>query len=75
MTALAGVVVKRTFSVLARQSAGLPGLYAPRSELYATIVEAVDLVMQAGATEAELKIRGSGLNWLEGALRSRGVEL
>ena len=26
MTALAGVVVKRTFSVLARQFAGLPGL-------------------------------------------------
>jgi predicted transcriptional regulator len=49
--------------------------YAPRSELYATIVETVDLVMQAGATEAELKIRGSGLDWLEGALRSRGVEI
>jgi len=49
--------------------------YAPRSELYGAMVEAIDLAMQAGATEAELKIRGSGLDWLVSTLRSRGVEV
>jgi len=49
--------------------------YAPRCELYTTIVETVDLAMQAEATDSELKVRGSGLAWLEGALRSRGIEI
>lgn len=49
--------------------------YPPQCGLYATIVETVDPEMQARATEVELKVRGSGIDWLERALRSRGIAI
>lgn len=56
-----------------RWNSALFSVYGPVPDVYAAIVDAIDLAMQIEATGAELRKRGSGLTCLVDALRRRGV--